>query len=80
MAFAWSLRYLAVTIFGRRAAAGLVPLLTFWLPRLDRWLIDRPGALDAASSIGFLGRRRDDALADAEILAAYRGLNATPRR
>jgi len=79
MAFAWSLRYLAVTIFGRRAAQ-VVQLFTFWLPRLDRWLIARPGALDAASSIGFLGRRRDDALGDAEILASYRGLNATPRR
>jgi SAM-dependent methyltransferase len=79
MALAWSLRYLAVTIFGRRAA-HLVPVLTFWLPRLDRWLIARPGALDAASSIGFLGRRRETPLADAEILAAYRGVNATPSR
>ena len=66
---------------GRAAAPRtLVPLLTFWLPRLDRWLIARPGALDAASSIGFLGRRRETPLADAEIVAAYRGLNATPSR
>ena len=79
MALAWSLRYLAVTIFGRRAAQVVV-LFTFWLPRLDRWLISRPGALDAASSIGFLGRRREAPLGDAEILAAYRGVNATPRR
>jgi SAM-dependent methyltransferase/uncharacterized protein YbaR (Trm112 family) len=79
MALAWSIRYLAVAIFGRRAAQ-FVQLFTFWLPRLDRWLIDRPGALDAASSIGFLGRRRDTPLGDAEIIAAYRGLNATPRR
>ena len=79
MALAWSLRYFAVTIFGRRAA-HLVPLLTFWLPRLDRWLIARPGALDAASAIGFLGRRRETPLGDAEIIAAYRGVNATPSR
>jgi SAM-dependent methyltransferase len=78
MAVAWSLRYLAVTLFGRRAA-HLVPLLTFWLPRLDRRLIGRPAALDAASSIGFLGRRREQPLADAEIVAAYRGVNRTPR-
>ena len=78
MALAWSLRYLAVTLTGRRAAQ-LVPLLTFWLPRLDRWLIDRPAALDAASSIGFLGRRREQPLADAEIVGAYRGVNRTPR-
>ena len=78
MAVAWSLRYLAVTLFGRRAA-HLAPLLTFWLPRLDRWLIDRPAALDAASSIGFLGRRREQPLDDAELGAAYRGVNRTPR-
>jgi SAM-dependent methyltransferase len=85
MALAWSLRYLAVTLAGssaraRAVIAHLVPLVTFWLPRLDRWLIDRPGAMDAASSIGFLGRRRDSAIADADITAAYRGLNATPSR
>jgi SAM-dependent methyltransferase len=85
MALAWSLRYFAVTFAGssrraRSVIAHLVPLLTFWLPRLDRWLIARPGALDAASSIGFLGRRRESPLGDAEIVGAYRGLNATPRR
>lgn len=78
MALAWSLRYLAVTVFGRRAA-HVVVLFTFWLPWLDRWLITRPGALDAASSIGFLGRRREDPLSDAEVLASYRGVNATRR-
>jgi SAM-dependent methyltransferase len=85
MAVAWSVRYLAVTLAGSSARARavishLVPLMTFWLPRLDRWLIGRPGALDAASSIGFLGRRRETALGDDEIVASYRGLNATPSR
>lgn len=85
MALAWSVRYLAVAVAGRsplatRLAAHLVPLATFWLPWLDRWLIDRPGALDAASSIGFLGRRRETPLTDAEIVAAYRGVNASPSR
>jgi SAM-dependent methyltransferase len=85
MALAWSVRYLAVTLAGRsrtarRLAAHLVPLATFWLPRLDRFLIDRPGALDAASSIGFLGRRREQPLSDEAIVAAYRGVNASPSR
>jgi SAM-dependent methyltransferase len=85
MALAWSLRYFAVTFAGssaraRGVIAHLVPLATWWLPRLDRWLITRPGALDAASAIGFLGRRRELPLTDAEVVAAYRGLNATPRR
>jgi SAM-dependent methyltransferase len=78
MALAWSARYLAVALFGR--AGNLLPLLTFWLPWLDRWLIDRPGALDAASSTGFLGRRRESPLSDAEVVAAYRGVNASPSR
>ena len=78
MAVAWSLRYLATAI--ARPLGRLVPLLTFWLPRLDRFLIDRPGALDAASSIGVLGRRREQPLDDAAVFAAYRGVNASPRR
>ena len=82
MALAWSVRYLAVTLAGRsplarRLAAHLVPLTTFWLPWLDRRLIARPAALDAASSIGFLGRRREPPLTDAEVLATYRGVNAS---
>jgi hypothetical protein len=83
MALAWSVRYLAVTIApprARRLIAHLVPLATFWLARLDRRLIDRPGALDAASSIAFLGRRREQPLPDEEIVAAYRGINASPSR
>jgi hypothetical protein len=78
MAVAWSLRYLAVTVAGRWGK--LAPLFTFWLPRLDRWLIDRPAAMDAASSIGVLGRRREEPLSDAEVIAAYRGVNGTPSR
>jgi SAM-dependent methyltransferase len=85
MALAWSLRYFAVTLAGdsvwrRRAAAAFMPLLTWWLPRLDRLLIDRPGALDAASSIAFLGRRRETPVPDEQIVAAYRGVNALPAR
>jgi len=85
MALAWSLRYFAVTLAGgsvwaRRAAGHLMPLLTWWLPRLDRHLIDRPAALDAASSIAFLGGRRDTPVPDAEIVAGYRGVNAVPAR
>jgi len=78
MAVAWSLRYLAVTVAGRWGR--LMPLFTFWLPRLDRWLIDRPAAMDAASSIGVLGRPRAAPLSDAEVIAAYRGVNGTPTR
>lgn len=85
MALAWSVRHLAIALAGRsplarRLATHLVPLATFWLPRVDRLLIDRPGAIDAASSIGFLGRRRAEPLTDDAVVAGYRGVNATPSR
>ncbi len=50
----------------------------FWLKYLDYFLIDRPGALDAAAGLFFLGRRRETPLADADIVEAYRGA-ASPR-
>jgi hypothetical protein len=84
MALAWSVRYFAVSLgssrWWRRVIAYVLPLLTAWLPRLDRMLIDRPAAMDAASSIGFVGRRREHALSDEAIVASYRGANPTPER
>ena len=71
MALAWSFRYLAVAALGTsparaRVVARLAPLLTFWLPRLDRLLLARPGAGDAPR------RRRSSA-------AAARPRRRTPR-
>jgi SAM-dependent methyltransferase len=85
MGLAWSIRYLAVTVAGTtparaRIVAHLVPLLTFWLARLDRHLLARPGAGDAAASTAFLGRRRAAPVPDAEIVAGYRGVNGLPLR
>lgn len=52
---------------------GRVLTLPFLL--CDRWLIRRPGSWDAASGTSFTGRRREEPVEDAEIVASYRGLN-----
>jgi SAM-dependent methyltransferase/uncharacterized protein YbaR (Trm112 family) len=78
MALAWMVVWFFMTLGGRsrvaRAVArGVVPFFVFWLPLLDRYLVDKPGAYDAASGTFFLGRRRADAVPDEEIIRGYRG-------
>jgi SAM-dependent methyltransferase len=84
-ALAWSVRYFAIALAGgsRRLQqlAGLAArVLTLPLTWLDRRLLDRPAALDAASGTWFLGTRRDAPVPDAEIIASHRGLNGLRRR
>ena len=45
----------------------------FWLKYLDDYLIEKPGALDAASGYYFLGRKADHALPDRDLIKLYRG-------
>jgi hypothetical protein len=84
MALAWSIRYFLVALLAgsarSRAVVGLaVRPFTWWLPRLDRLLKDRPAALDAASGTALVARRRDSPVPDTEVIGAYRGLCRTPR-
>lgn len=82
----WALRYLARSLPRRsRIARELfdrtVCLAFFWLKYLDDLLIDRPGSIDAASGIYFLGRRRESPISDAQVVASYRGaFRSAPRR
>jgi SAM-dependent methyltransferase len=84
MALAWAVTWFLLAFAGRSRPARAVAkrigsLLTFWLLAFDRRLVVRPGGVDAASGTYFLGRRREGApLADAEIVAGYRG--AVPGR
>jgi SAM-dependent methyltransferase/uncharacterized protein YbaR (Trm112 family) len=77
MALGWSIWYLLRTIALTRRGRGIAFLFArvmfWWLKHLDRWLGDRPSAVDAASGTFFLGRRRDVPISDQAILAAYRG-------
>ncbi|MCC6749260.1 MAG: methyltransferase domain-containing protein [Deltaproteobacteria bacterium] len=77
MALAWTYQYFLLSFFRNKAARALVRAhsraATFWLKYFDRLLIDRPTALDAASGVYFLGRRRESPISDEEVLASYRG-------
>jgi hypothetical protein len=77
MAAAWSYQYLlwsAMRSHRGRVWSRLFARMTgFWLLWFDRFLIDRPAALDAASGLYFMGRRSADALSDRDLIALYRG-------
>jgi SAM-dependent methyltransferase len=77
MALAWSLRYFLLSFArSRRGRAGLTALASyafFWLKYLDRYLVGRGAATDAASACYFLGRRADELLSDRELVGLYRG-------
>jgi SAM-dependent methyltransferase len=83
MSALWSLRYLARSIPRRSllAAAVLdvgVTIAFFWLKYLDAWLIEHPGARDAASGVYFMGRSRLEAIPDVDIIASYIGTVQIP--
>lgn len=74
----WAIRYFLRSLPRRRGRAPQVidfiaTCLLFWIARLDRLVVDHPGAYDAASGLYFLGRRSDDALSDRDIVRQYRG-------
>jgi SAM-dependent methyltransferase len=77
MASAWSYQYLLWSFTTSSRARAWLRLFArctgFWLVALDRFLINRPSALDAASGHYFLGRRSERCLSDRELVAAYRG-------
>jgi SAM-dependent methyltransferase len=76
-AAAWSVQHLALSFFegrwSRWLAIVVARLASFWLRYLDRFLLDKPGALDAASSLYFLGSRSSGCLADQGLINLYRG-------
>ena len=57
----------------RTAVKGFTRVTAFWLKYFDQHLIDRPGGIDAASGVYFLGRRSETPLPDGELIAQYRG-------
>jgi SAM-dependent methyltransferase len=77
MALAWSYQYFLLSfVRGARARAlvkGFARVTGFWLKYADHALIDRPGAVDAASGVYFLGRASETPLTDEELIRQYRG-------
>ena len=78
MALAWSYRYFLLSfVRSRRVRAFLTAFsgfTAFPLVWFDRFLVNRPGALDAASSFYFMGRKNRRPVADRRLVAMYRGL------
>ena len=77
MALAWSYQYFLLSFVERprtrTAVKGFTRVTGFWLKYFDHLLIDRPGGIDAASGVYFLGRRSETPLSDGELIAQYRG-------
>ena len=80
-ALAWSYQYFLLSFCRRRSARvfarGFGQVTGFWLKYADRFVNDRPGALDAASGYYFLGCKSEEPLPDRELLRSYRGGLAT---
>ncbi len=77
MALAWSVQYFLLSFVNsslwRLGIKALTRLTLFWLKYFDYYLIDKPGALDAASGMYFLGARSQHVLSDRELIGLYRG-------
>ncbi|MCC7495105.1 MAG: methyltransferase domain-containing protein [Fimbriimonadaceae bacterium] len=78
-ALAWSWRYFLTSFARTRRGYRLLNQIAIWTAwpwkHFDRWLLRRPGALDAASVLYFLGSRQATPLDDHELLSAYQGFN-----
>ena len=79
MALAWSSCYFLLsfchTRFSRALVRRFARFTSFWLKYMDYYLIDKPGAYDAAAGFFFLGRKKDGyELGDRELLKLYRGM------
>jgi SAM-dependent methyltransferase len=77
MALAWSywyfLRSFVKSNIARRIIYAFASLTSFWLKYFDYLLINKPGALDAASGYYFLGRKFNQTLPDRDLIQLFRG-------
>ena len=73
LSLTYFLRSLARTPHGGALATRIGCLLFFWLKHVDRWLIRRPTAIEVAAGTFFLGRRRNEPIADDRVISSYRG-------
>lgn len=77
MALAWSYQYFLLSFTTSRILSRLLrvfaQLTSFYLKYFDLYLINRPGALDAASGYYFMGRKADRVLSDQALIQLYKG-------
>ncbi len=76
MALAWSytyfLRSFARSRRSRHALNFVGSLTSFWLLFFDRFLVNRPAAITAASGYYFMGRKSATTLSDRELISSYK--------
>ncbi|HEY5534871.1 MAG TPA: methyltransferase domain-containing protein [Ignavibacteria bacterium] len=79
MALAWAYSYFIYSFTNskviRKLLYPIVNLTSFFLKYFDHYLINKPGALDAASGYFFFGQKSSIPLTDIELLKLYRGLS-----
>lgn len=79
MALAWSYLYFLLSFSDSKAMRRLIKafasLTSFFLKYVDYWLIDKPGAYDAASGCYLIGKKSDRELADRDLIGLYRGVS-----
>ncbi len=77
VAFAWSFRYLFMSITDKKILRKLIGVfcvfLTFWMKYLDYYFIRKSSSYEAASGFYFLGRKSEQGISDKELLQLYRG-------
>jgi uncharacterized protein YbaR (Trm112 family) len=78
MALAWAYVYFVYSFFRskkiRKYLTPIVYLTAFFLKYFDHLIINKPGALDAASGFFFMGNKSDEVLKDRDLLKLYKGL------
>jgi uncharacterized protein YbaR (Trm112 family) len=77
MALAWSYSYFLLSFTTSKSLRLVLDIwarfTSFFLKYFDYLLIDKAGALDAASGYYFLGRKSESILSDRELIKLYKG-------
>ncbi|MBI5397723.1 MAG: methyltransferase domain-containing protein [Verrucomicrobia bacterium] len=77
MALAWSCQYFLLSFTTSKTLRAVIEIFThltsFYLKYFDHYLIDKPGALDAASGYYFMGRKGTQVLSDQDLIKLYKG-------
>jgi uncharacterized protein YbaR (Trm112 family) len=81
MALAWSYQYFLLSFTRSKPLRALIRafsrMTSFYLKYLDRYLLSRQGAIDAASGFFFIGRKEGQTLSDRDLIHYYRGAIST---
>jgi uncharacterized protein YbaR (Trm112 family)/SAM-dependent methyltransferase len=77
MALAWSYQYFLRSFVVSKTLLSVIRVLSsltsFFLKYFDYYLIDKPGAFDAAAGYYFMGRKGSRHMSDKELLTLYKG-------